>query len=148
MLRSILPARSNLPTSPISFWNNKSKYWFCLRHTQKKLSFCLVYVWKVACNSSLVNYCFIILKPSRNKSQILSFLAPALNALPIACGIHVFVTPFLPSGIFFLGKPVWILESDGWIKKFTTRSLKLLDSTVRFTPIAIWKDTFFRRSHL
>ena len=65
-----------------------------------------------------------------------------------ACGIHVFRTPLLPSEIFFLGKPAWILELDVWIQKFTTRSHKLLDSTVGFIPIATWNDQFGRRLHM
>ena len=43
---------------------------------------------------------------------------------------------------FFLVKPAWILESDGWIQKFMTLIRKPLNSTIQFSPIAIWNNPF------
>ena len=145
MLWSILPAWLNFSTSPISFWNNnKSKYYLLLGISTMIL---LVAYTKKS-----------FLQVSLNKSSILSSLTGALNGLvewgvvkcdpPPTCGIHVFQTPLSLSEIFLLGKPAWILESDGWIQTFMTLGRKLLDSTVRLTPITTWNDRFCHRSHM
>ena len=55
------------------------------------------------------------------------------------CNVVVSMCFWFPlSDLFFLGKPAWTLELDYGIQNFTTRSHKIMHSTVRypFAPIS------------
>jgi len=64
------------------------------------------------------------------------------------CNIHMFRTHLSPSHLFFLRKPAWTLESDGWIQNFMTRvvniwiqptdshSHQLLHGAIHFVAVA------------